>query len=601
MHFGEPLGEDRYAALIRHAYDQGIRTFITADAYGTGDADKALGDALEGLPRDSYCLAGAVGHDFYQGLRDGSKGFPRFTDPSLRQEKDYAAYLRMAAEKSLERCRLSSFDLLLLHNPDWTGYSSDAVWSALESLRESGLTRLLGVAPGPANGFTLDLLHCFDRFGSSIDWAMIILNPLEPWPGTLCLESAEKNGVQVITRVVDHGGLFHGDVLPGHRFGNQDHRTFRPAGWVEEGCAKIDQMRPIAEQNGLSLIQLAAAWNLAHPGVASVVPTFIQESGEDARPIEDKVRDLASLSDSTTLSRQDLEQITQIGDNKGCMALKGGSRQFQGPAQADQWPTNPQLEEAARRWSIRPDADLYCAHDPRDLREKGMPRAGTPQAIDRRLFLQLQVFTGADAESTRQAIAALRDSKLHCVLYADFADPRGLGILLLTEDPEGFVGPARETLAAGPFASLTPRADFTMTGRTYGFGREPDIGHWMLRRPYEQVMRPDWPWAVWYPLRRKGAFYRLPRKEQMEILREHGSIGFNYGGAGYAGDVRLECFGIDREDNEFLLGLMGPRLYWLSKLVEEMRPTVQTSEYIEKLGPFFVGRTLYQSGMPDSE
>ncbi len=94
------------------------------------------------------------------------------------------------AERSLERCGVERFDLLLLHNPDRIGYSSEAVWEGMQALREAGLTRLLGVAPGPANGFTLDLIACLERFGELIDWAMIILNPLEPWPGELVLEAA---------------------------------------------------------------------------------------------------------------------------------------------------------------------------------------------------------------------------------------------------------------------------------------------------------------------------------------------------------------------------------------------------------------------------
>ena len=53
----------------------------------------------------------------------------------------------------------------------------------MAALRDAGLTRALGVAPGPANGFTLDVIDCFERFGDRIDWAMVILNPLEPWPG----------------------------------------------------------------------------------------------------------------------------------------------------------------------------------------------------------------------------------------------------------------------------------------------------------------------------------------------------------------------------------------------------------------------------------
>src|ERR671937_712128 len=83
---------------------------------------------------------GAIGHDFYTGEREGAKGFPRFTDPRLRGPEGYADYVRMATERSLERCGVDRFDLLLLHNPDRTGYTSEAVWDALEAVREAGLT-----------------------------------------------------------------------------------------------------------------------------------------------------------------------------------------------------------------------------------------------------------------------------------------------------------------------------------------------------------------------------------------------------------------------------------------------------------------------------
>src|SRR5881227_2107003 len=124
----------------------------------------------------------------------------------------------------------------------------------MAALRDAGLTRLIGVAPGPANGFTLDLIDCFERFGDRIDWAMIILNPLEPWPGELCLGAAAASGVRVITRVVDYGGLFFDDLLPGQEMLAQDHRTFRPAGWIEDGRARLEAMRPIAQRTSLTML-----------------------------------------------------------------------------------------------------------------------------------------------------------------------------------------------------------------------------------------------------------------------------------------------------------------------------------------------------------
>ncbi len=359
MHFGEPLDDERLSALFRPG--EGIDTVITADVYGAGEADLALGRALRGCEREDYCLIGAVGHDFYSGERDGAKGFPRFTDRRLRAERDYAGYIRMATERSLERCVAEHFDLLLLHNPDHTGYSSPAVWEGMQGVREAGLTRLLGVAPGPANGFTLDLIDCFERFAEQIDWAMIILNPLEPWPGELVLDTAAAHGVSVITRVVDYGGVFHDDVRAGHAFAPYDHRKFRPAGWVEAGRERLERMRPYAERHGLSMLQLACAWNLAHPGVRCVAPTLIQESGPAARPVEEKRAELAALDAGVRLSPAEVAEIRAIGENTGCMALKGASLEHDGPPLADRWALDEQLAGVARRWSIDPGRDLLPA------------------------------------------------------------------------------------------------------------------------------------------------------------------------------------------------------------------------------------------------
>ena len=155
----------------------------------------------------------------------------------------------MATERSLERCGLDHFDVLLLHNPDRVGYSSESVWTAMATLREAGLTRQIGVAPGPANGFTLDLIECFERFGPLIDWAMIILGPLEPWPGELVLPAAAAQGIKVITRVVDYGGLLFDDLRPDQELPARDHRRFRPEGWVEaaatacRACARSPRAR----------------------------------------------------------------------------------------------------------------------------------------------------------------------------------------------------------------------------------------------------------------------------------------------------------------------------------------------------------------------
>jgi aryl-alcohol dehydrogenase-like predicted oxidoreductase len=356
MRFGEPLDDERLEALLRPG--GGIRTVITADAYGAGEADALLGRALSGVARADYALAGAVGHDFYEGERDGAKGFPRFTDPGLRGPDGYRDYLRMATERSLERCGVDHFDLLLLHNPDRRGFESPEVWEALRELRDDGLARALGVAPGPANGFTLDLIGCFERYGELIDWAMLILNPFEPWPGELALDAAARHDVKVLTRVVDYGGLFHDDVLAGHPFEATDHRRFRPEGWVEAGRERLERIRPIADRHGLTPLQLACVWNLAHEPVKCVAPTLIQEPGAGAKPIERKREELAAVPAEPVLSEAEVEEIRAIGDNRGSMLLKGATPDHEGDERPDRWRVGTEQAEVAARWGIDPERDL---------------------------------------------------------------------------------------------------------------------------------------------------------------------------------------------------------------------------------------------------
>ena len=163
-----------------------------------------------------------------------------------------------------------------------------------------------------------------------------------------------------MTRVVDYGGLFHDDVKPGHQFAPRDHRTFRPAGWVEAGAEKIDRMRAIADAHGLTMLQLACIWNLQHAPVQSVVPTLIQEPGATAKRIETKIEELASLPE-VTLTPDERAQIAEIGDNTNCMPLKGGSAEHVGDPLPDRWELNAELEAVAGRWKIDPVQDLANA------------------------------------------------------------------------------------------------------------------------------------------------------------------------------------------------------------------------------------------------
>lgn len=228
-----------------------------------------------------------------------------------------------------------------------------------------------------------------------------------------------------------------------------------------------------------------------------------------------------------------------------------------------------------------------------DLSEKGRMKDGTVISLDRRLFFQFFAFGNCFEINTITKF--LRKSNIDGVLYIDINDPHGIGFLTMNENPSYFATTLREILNEEPFKNLSIKSEFTMFGRTYSFGYETNLQETLLSGPKKKVLDPDWRWAIWYPLRRKKNFESLPEDEQRAILGEHGKLGFKFGKAGYAKDIRLSCHGIDKNDNDFVIGVIGKKLHPLSACIEAMRKTRQTSEYLESLGPFFVGRAVWQS------
>jgi Chlorite dismutase len=228
-----------------------------------------------------------------------------------------------------------------------------------------------------------------------------------------------------------------------------------------------------------------------------------------------------------------------------------------------------------------------------DVAEHGRTADGEVTSLDRRLFMQLHAFGAAG--DTGELVSALESAGVEGVLYEDVNDPAGVALLTSSESPEFFVSDLRSLLRTAPFSELEPKPDLTMLGRTYALGYEQDLEETLVERPRRRVLDPGLRWAIWYPLRRAGSFEQLSRKEQNTILMEHGGIGMAFGRAGLGYDIRLACHGLDRADNDFVVGLLGPELHPLSIIVQRMRKTRQTSLHLERLGPFFVGRVAWQS------
>lgn len=230
-----------------------------------------------------------------------------------------------------------------------------------------------------------------------------------------------------------------------------------------------------------------------------------------------------------------------------------------------------------------------------DLSEKGRQKDGTVISSDKRLFMQFMAF--GDCWNTDEVIEELEQTKMDLVLYADVNDPYGIGVLALNVNPGFFVGDYRQFLNSSSFMEFTPKPEFTMLGRTYSLGYEPDLEKTLISGPRAKVLNPEVPWAIWYPLRREKNFETLSVDEQRAVLGEHGKLGFKFGHAGFATDIRLACHGLDKEDNDFIIGILGKELFPMSALIQAMRKTKQTSQYLESLGPFFVGKAIWQSSL----
>ena len=234
-----------------------------------------------------------------------------------------------------------------------------------------------------------------------------------------------------------------------------------------------------------------------------------------------------------------------------------------------------------------------------DLSEHGTSSDGTPETLDKRLFVQLLVFDIEPSSGPRAMVSALSrrlgEKRIEAVIYADVNDPRGIGRLTWAEDPSQILDQVHPLLGGKRFAALTPRPGWVMLGRTSGPGGDEGLENWLIERPRNTILREDLTWAAWFPLRRTGEFNLMAEKDRGAIIKEQQDLVKNYGAADLVHHVRLACHGMDAEDNDTVVGLAASSLHPISHLVQAMRGTKGASSYTLKMGPFFVGRKIWQN------
>ena len=254
--FGAGVEAERATACVHRAFDVGINFFDTANVYGRGAAESFLGEVLAGIDRSSYVLATKA----YFPMSDTDRGLS-------------AAQIRKQSEASLRRLRTDYVDLYQCHRYD-TETPLEETMAALTELVRSGKARYLGFSEWTADQIRAALAMAdVERFVSSQpEYSMLYRKP-EPEVIPLC--AAE--GISQIVWSPLAQGILTGKYRPGSppppdtRAASKTMGTMMGRWRDDDVLAAVERLRPIADGLGLSMAQLALAWVLREPNVASAI------------------------------------------------------------------------------------------------------------------------------------------------------------------------------------------------------------------------------------------------------------------------------------------------------------------------------------------
>ena len=289
--WGRRIDEEEAVRMLRRAYDVGITLYETADMYGKGKSERLIGKALGGV-RDDIVISTKYGYDYSGVEQVGHTELPQRFDPRFTQR---------ALEMSLERLGTDRLDVYGLHNPKMRHIRDEESFGFLNGLIREGRVGALQVALGPAIGWLDEGLEAMSRDG--VTAVQTVYNILEQTPGNALMERAAERDVSVLVRVPDASGILTGKITADTKIPKNDHRRDRKAEWRAEALKKVEQLRPIAERNGLSMSELAIKFILSQKVVGSVIPTVV-----DTHEIES----FAQMSDDRALPASDVDEILEI-------------------------------------------------------------------------------------------------------------------------------------------------------------------------------------------------------------------------------------------------------------------------------------------------
>jgi aryl-alcohol dehydrogenase-like predicted oxidoreductase len=289
--WGKEIQEGEAKSMLKKAYDLGINFFETSDMYGKGKSERLIGEVFKDM-RNEIVISTKYGYDFENAEQIGHNELPQKFEPTFTEN---------ALKNSLKRLQTNYVDVYGLHNPKLRHIRDDAIFHILDKKIEEGRVRTCQVALGPAIGWTQEGLEAMNR--KNISAVQTVYNILEQTPGNELIKNGEKKDVGILVRVPDASGLLTGKVNADTKISEKDHRKERTREWRKSAMEKIEQMRPIAERNGLNITELAIKFILSKKGVSSILPTVVS--------IEE-IEMFAAMSDGNYISASDMREIDDL-------------------------------------------------------------------------------------------------------------------------------------------------------------------------------------------------------------------------------------------------------------------------------------------------
>ncbi len=289
--WGKKIEEDEAKRMLKKAYDLGINFFETADMYGKGKSERLIGEVFKGM-RNEIVISTKYGYNFENVEQIGHNELPQQFDSKFTEN---------ALKNSLERLQTDYVDVYGLHNPKLRHIRDDTIFQTLDKKISEGKVKTCQAALGPAIGWTQEGLEVMNR--KNISAVQTVYNILEQTPGNELIENAAKKDVGILVRVPDASGILTGRVKADTVISKNDHRKERKREWIKSALDKVEQLRPIADRNGLNIIEFAIKFIISKNAVSSVFPTVVSK---------EEIETFAAISDGKYLNSSDMKEIEDI-------------------------------------------------------------------------------------------------------------------------------------------------------------------------------------------------------------------------------------------------------------------------------------------------